>query len=285
MRKLDGKALAAKMKAEFEGKILHYGYYYNRKPCLAVVLVGDDPASQIYVRNKHNDCVSVGIKSLMYILAADTTEGELYGLIDRLNADPDIDGILVQLPLPPHLDPFAVTEHISPEKDVDGFSVASVGALTLGKPGFKPCTPAGIIRLLDEYEIDPCGKECVVVGRSNIVGKPMALMLTERGGTVTLCHSKTPDLAKHTLCADILVVAVGKAGLITGDMIKDGAVVVDVGINRTENGLCGDVDIASCVHKAGFITPVPGGVGPMTRAMLLDNTMTAYFRNMSHIQI
>lgn len=276
MTLLDGKALAAKLKFEYEREIAQFALSGKRKPCLAVVLVGNDPASQIYVRNKHNDCVSVGIKSLMYTLAADVSEEEINGLIDSLNADPEVDGILVQLPLPPHINAVSVTERISPTKDVDAFSALSVGATTLGRPGFKPCTPAGIMRLLDEYGIDPSGKECVVIGRSNIVGKPMALLLLGRGGTVTVCHSKTASLAAHTKNADILVVAAGKAGLVTGDMIKEGAVVIDVGMNRGENGLCGDVDYAACSEKAAYITPVPGGVGPMTRAMLLENTLIAY---------
>ena len=276
MIKLDGKALAAKMKDGFAAEIKEYTKNGGRCPCLAVVLVGEDPASQIYVRNKHNDCVSVGIKSLMYTLAADITQEELLGLIDSLNANDDVDGILVQLPLPKHLDEKAVTEHIRHDKDVDAFSAVNVGCITLGREGFKPCTPAGVMRLLEEYNIDITGKECVVVGRSNIVGKPMGLLLLSKGGTVTICHSRTEDLAFHTRRADILVVAVGKAGLVNGDMVKEGAVIVDVGMNRGENGLCGDVDYSSCAEKALYITPVPGGVGPMTRAMLLENTLTAY---------
>lgn len=276
MTKLDGKALAAKLKDGFAEEIKGFAEKGLRPPCLAVVLVGEDPASQIYVRSKNNDCLSVGIKSLVYTMAANTSEDELFGLIDSLNADDSVDGILVQLPLPAGLDERAVTERIRPDKDVDAFSAVNVGCITLGREGFKPCTPAGIMRLLAEYGIKAEGKECVVVGRSNIVGKPMGLLLLQDGGTVTTCHSKTADLASHTRRADILVVAVGKEKLINGDMVKDGAVIVDVGMNRGENGLCGDVDFESCAEKASYITPVPGGVGPMTRAMLLENTLTAY---------
>lgn len=273
---LDGKALAAKIKENIAQTTAALSTAGKRQPCLAVILVGEDPASQIYVRNKHNDCIATGIKSLMHTLPADVSQTELLALIDRLNADSDIDGILVQLPLPKHLNEKLVTERISHGKDVDAFSAYNVGQITLGVDGFKPCTPAGIMRLLAEYGIDPCGKECVVVGRSNIVGKPMALLLLGAGGTVTVCHTKTADLASHTRRADILVVAVGRAKLITGDMVKDGAVIIDVGMNRSDGMLCGDVDFASCAPKASYITPVPGGVGPMTRAMLLENTLTAY---------
>lgn len=273
---LDGKALAAKIKEQTLETTKTLAAEGKRQPCLAVVLVGEDPASQIYVRNKHNDCITTGIKSLMHTLSADTTEEELLALIDSLNADDSVDGILVQLPLPGHLNEQKVTERISGLKDVDAFSAYNVGQITLGRGGFKPCTPAGIMRLLEEYGIDPKGKECVVVGRSNIVGKPMALLLLAAGGTVTVCHTKTADLAFHTRRADIIVAAAGKADLITGDMVKEGAVIVDVGMNRKDGKLCGDVDFESCAPKASYITPVPGGVGPMTRAMLLENTLTAY---------
>ncbi|MBR6593671.1 MAG: bifunctional methylenetetrahydrofolate dehydrogenase/methenyltetrahydrofolate cyclohydrolase FolD [Clostridia bacterium] len=273
---LDGKALAAKIKEQTLETTKALAAEGKRQPCLAVVLVGEDPASQIYVRNKHNDCITTGIKSLMHTLPADTQEEELLALIDRLNGDDGVDGILVQLPLPKHLNEQRVTERISALKDVDAFSAYNVGLITLGRGGFKPCTPAGIMRLLEEYGIDPKGKECVVVGRSNIVGKPMALLLLAAGGTVTVCHTKTADLAFHTRRADIIVAAAGKADLINGDMVKEGAVIVDVGMNRKDGKLCGDVDFESCAPKASYITPVPGGVGPMTRAMLLDNTLTAY---------
>lgn len=273
---LDGKALAAKIKEQTAKTTAKLAAEGKRQPCLAVVLVGEDPASQIYVRNKHNDCVTTGIKSLMHTLPADTSEVDLLNLIDSLNADDTVDGILVQLPLPKHLDEKKITEHISASKDVDAFSAYNVGKITLGRGGFKPCTPAGIMRLLEEYGIEIAGKECVVVGRSNIVGKPMALLLLAAGGTVTVCHTKTADLAYHTLRADILIAAAGRADLIKDDMVKEGAVIVDVGMNRKDGKLCGDVDYEKCAAKASYITPVPGGVGPMTRAMLLENTITAY---------
>lgn len=273
---LDGKALAGKIRGEVAEKTAAYAAEGKRQPCLAVVLVGEDPASQIYVRNKHNDCVTTGIKSLMHTLPAETTEEELLSLIDGLNGDDSVDGILVQLPLPRHLNETKVTEYIRADKDVDAFSAYNVGKITLGRDGFKPCTPAGVMRLLEEYNIDISGKECVVVGRSNIVGKPMAQLLLAAGGTVTVCHTKTADLAFHTRRADIIVAAAGRAGLITGDMVKEGSVIVDVGMNRKDGVLCGDVDYAACAAKASYITPVPGGVGPMTRAMLLENTITAY---------
>ena len=276
---LDGKALAAKIKEETAKITAELASQGKRQPCLAVVLVGEDPASQIYVRNKHNDCITTGIKSLMHTLPADTSQEDLLTLIDKLNADDTVDGILVQLPLPKHLDEKKVTEHISAAKDVDAFSAYNVGKITLGRGGFKPCTPAGIMRLLEEYNVEILGKECVVVGRSNIVGKPMALLLLAAGGTVTVCHTKTADLAYHTRRADIIIAAAGKADLIKGDMVKDGAIIVDVGMNRKDGKLCGDVDFEACAPKASYITPVPGGVGPMTRAMLLENTITAYKNN------
>lgn len=273
---LNGKALAEKIRGQVASATAEFAAAGKRQPCLAVVLVGEDPASQIYVRNKHNDCVTTGIKSLMHTLPADTTQEELTALIDSLNADDSVDGILVQLPLPRHLNENAVTERIRADKDVDAFSAYNVGLITLGRDGFKPCTPAGVMRLLEEYNVDISGKECVVVGRSNIVGKPMAQLLLAAGGTVTVCHTKTADLAFHTRRADIIVAAAGRASLITGDMVKEGAVIVDVGMNRKDGILCGDVDYEACAAKASYITPVPGGVGPMTRAMLLENTITAY---------
>lgn len=269
---LDGKALAAKIKDEVRTQAA----LLPRKPGLAVVLVGNDPASRVYVTSKRKDCEACGFYSEEYALLESTTQEELLELVAELNGRPDIDGILVQLPLPSHLDEEAVLETIAPEKDVDGFHPVSAGNLLIGRPGFLPCTPAGVMELLDEYQIDPAGKRAVVVGRSNIVGKPMALLLLRRNATVTLCHSKTQELGELCRQADILVSAVGRRGLITGDMVKDGAAVVDVAMNRDEAGkLCGDVDFAAVSERAGWITPVPGGVGPMTRAMLMKNTILA----------
>lgn len=274
---LDGKAVAAKVKAEVKEKVDTLKAEGKRIPCLAVILVGEDPASAVYVRNKKKDCEEVGFVSLGYTLSAETTQQELIELIDKLNADSTVDGILCQLPVPKHIDSVAVLERIAPDKDVDCFHPVSAGKLFRGAPTFLPCTPAGVIRVLDEYNIPIAGKNCVVVGRSNIVGKPAAMMLLDRNGTVTVCHSKTKDLAAVTREADILVSAVGRADFINGDMVKEGAVVVDVGMNRNAEGkLCGDCDYQSCFEKASYITPVPGGVGPMTRAMLMENTMTAY---------
>lgn len=269
---LDGKALAEQVKEEVRGQAA----LLPRKPGLAVVLVGNDPASRVYVTSKRKDCEACGIYSEEYALLESTTQEDLLELVGELNRRADIDGILVQLPLPRRLSEAAVLEAISPEKDVDGFHPVSAGNLLIGRPGFLPCTPAGVMGLLDKYGIDPAGKRAVVVGRSNIVGKPMAMLLLRRDATVTLCHSRTPDLG--TLCrdADILVSAVGRSGLITGDMVKEGAAVVDVAMNRNEAGkLCGDVDFDEAAKRAGWMTPVPGGVGPMTRAMLMKNTLLA----------
>lgn len=269
---LDGKALAEQVKEEVRGQAA----LLPRKPGLAVVLVGNDPASRVYVTSKRKDCEACGIYSEEYALLESTTQEDLLELVGELNHRADIDGILVQLPLPRRLSEAAVLEAISPEKDVDGFHPVSAGNLLIGRPGFLPCTPAGVMGLLDKYGIDPAGKRAVVVGRSNIVGKPMAMLLLRRDATVTLCHSRTPDLG--TLCrdADILVSAVGRSGLITGDMVKEGAAVVDVAMNRNEAGkLCGDVDFDEAAKRAGWMTPVPGGVGPMTRAMLMKNTLLA----------
>ena len=274
---IDGKALAAKIKTNLSEEIAKKSAEGVRPPCLAVILVGDDPASAIYVRNKKKDCEEIGIKSLEFIFGSDITDDFLVSEIKRLNEDDSVDGILVQLPLPKGLDEKRVIAAISPEKDVDAFVSSNVGQIMLGTPVFLPCTPAGVMELLAEYGIDPAGKECVVVGRSNIVGKPMAMLLLAKNGTVTICHSRTKDLAETTRRADILVAAVGKSKLITADMVKNDAVVVDVGMNRDENGkLCGDVDFNSVSEKASFITPVPGGVGVMTRAMLMKNTCTAW---------
>lgn len=245
-------------------------------PGLAVILVGEDPASQVYVRNKKKACEEVGFVSEEYLLPANVPQAELMALIARLNGREEIDGILVQLPLPKGLDEKEVLLAIDPRKDVDAFHPTNVGKIMIGDFDFLPCTPAGVMKLLDAYGIDPAGKECVVVGRSNIVGKPQSMLLLHRHGTVTVCHSRTKDLAEVTRRADILVAAVGKAALITGDMIKPGAVVIDVGMNRNAEGkLCGDVDFASVSEKASFLTPVPGGVGPMTITMLMRNTLTA----------
>ncbi|MEG2852170.1 MAG: bifunctional methylenetetrahydrofolate dehydrogenase/methenyltetrahydrofolate cyclohydrolase FolD [Hydrogenoanaerobacterium sp.] len=272
---LDGKAVSAKVRQSIKTEVVALAKN-GIVPGLAVVIVGDDSASQVYVRNKEKACAEVGIYSEKYALPAQTTQDELLALVHRLNEDSKINGILVQLPLPKHLDENAVIEAISPMKDVDAFGAENVGRIMLGKYKFLPCTPAGVMELIAETGIDVCGKECVVVGRSNIVGKPMAMLLLHQNGTVTICHSRTKNLCELTRRADILVAAVGKAKFITGDMIKDGAVVIDVGMNRDENGkLCGDVDFASAEPKCSFITPVPGGVGPMTISMLLKNTVAA----------
>ena len=248
---------------------------------LAVVLVGEDPASHVYVRNKVRACERTGIHSEEIRLSADTTEQELLAVIDRLNHDDTIDGILVQLPLPKHLSSEIVIAAISPEKDVDGFHVVSAGSLLTGRTGFRPCTPYGVMKLLEEAECDPSGKHAVVIGRSNIVGKPQALMLLEKNATVTVVHSRTQDLASMTRQADILVAAVGRAKMVKADMVKPGAVVIDVGMNRDENGkLCGDVDYEAVREIASAITPVPGGVGPMTIAMLMTNTVEAVERRL-----
>ena len=245
-------------------------------PGLAVVLVGDNPASQVYVRNKVKACEDSGLHSVLERYPATLAEAELLGRIDALNRDPAIHGILVQLPLPAHIDAHKVIEAIAPEKDVDGFHVASAGALMVGQPGFWPCTPYGCIKMLESIGYDLRGKHAVVIGRSNIVGKPMALMLLQQNATVTVCHSATKDLKAMTLQADVVVAAVGKRHVLTADMVKPGAVVIDVGMNRDEQGkLCGDVDFEGVRQVAGYITPVPGGVGPMTITMLLVNTLEA----------
>jgi methylenetetrahydrofolate dehydrogenase (NADP+)/methenyltetrahydrofolate cyclohydrolase len=246
------------------------------KPGLAVVLVGDNPASQVYVRNKVKACEDAGLHSVLEKYPATMTEAELLARVDALNNDPSIHGILVQLPLPKHIDDHKVIEAISPLKDVDGFHVASAGALMVGEPGFKPCTPYGCMKMLESIGYDLRGKHAVVIGRSNIVGKPMAMMLLQSSATVTICHSATPDLAYHTRQADVVVAAVGKRNVLTADMVKPGAVVIDVGMNRDDEGkLCGDVDFAGVKEVASWITPVPGGVGPMTITMLLVNTIEA----------
>ena len=270
---IDGKALAQQVRDEVATRVTALKAR-GIQPALAVILVGDDPASQVYVKHKVADCESVGMRSILDRLPADTSEAALLARIRELNADASVHGILVQLPVPRHIDSNKVIATISPAKDVDCFHVASVGALVAGLPGFKPCTPHGCMRMLQAAGVDPRGKHAVVVGRSNIVGKPMAMLLLQAHATVTICHSATPDLAAVTRQADILVAAVGKRNMITADMVKPGAVVIDVGMNQNEHGkLCGDVDFAGVKEVAGWITPVPGGVGPMTRAMLLVNTL------------
>ena len=250
------------------------------QPCLAVILVGENPASQVYVRNKVKACEESGLRSILEHHPATLGEADLLARIDALNTDPDVHGILVQLPLPKHIDSHKVIEAIAAEKDVDGFHISNAGLLMTGQPLFRPCTPYGVMKMLENQGVALRGAEAVVVGASNIVGKPQAMLLLQAGATVTICNSKTVDLAAHTRRADVLVVAVGRANMITGDMIKPGAVVIDVGMNRLDNGkLAGDVEFASAVEVAGAITPVPGGVGPMTIAMLLVNTMEAAERS------
>ena len=269
---MDGKALAAKIKEEVRCK----AELLSKKPGLAVILVGDKPASRVYVNGKKKDCGECGFLSEEYALPQETTQEELLALIEQLNGREEIDGILVQLPLPKHLDEKQVLLAIRPDKDVDCFHPFNVGQMVIGEPGFKPCTPAGVMRMLEEYGIDPAGKRCVIVGRSNIVGKPQAMLMVQKNATVTICHTKTQDLKAECLNADILVAAAGRAGLITADMVKEGAVVVDVAMNRNEQGkLCGDVAYEECSVKSSYITPVPGGVGPLTRAMLMENTLLA----------
>lgn len=246
------------------------------EPCLAVIIVGDDPASRVYVNNKKKKCAAVGIKSLEFALPAQTTQRELLELIERLNQNSLVNGILCQLPLPEHIDEKAVIEAINPQKDVDCFCDVNVGKLWTGNAVFLPCTPAGVMEMLRQYNIEVSGKNCVIVGRSNIVGKPLAALMLQKNATVTVCHSKTRELASVCRSADILVAAVGRSKFITADMVRENAVVIDVGINRDENGkLCGDVDFDAVKDKASFITPVPGGCGPMTIAMLMQNTVKA----------
>lgn len=272
---LDGKALAAEIRSEVKTQVAALAEK-GVSTALAVILVGDDSASQVYVRNKIKACADTGIRSLEFRMPAETTQQQLLAKIAELNADESVDGILVQLPLPKQINADAVISAIDPAKDVDGFHVANAGALVTGKQGFVPCTPFGVMRLVEKSGVNPRGKSAVIVGRSNIVGKPMALLLLAADATVTVAHSCTPDLSAVTRNADILVAAVGRAKLIKADMVKPGAVVIDVGMNRDENGkLCGDVDFAEVKEIAGNITPVPGGVGPMTIAMLMQNTVLA----------
>lgn len=273
---IDGKKISQDVRNEIREKTLRLKKEKGIVPGLAVILVGDDPASQIYVRGKKNACEEVGFLSKEFRLPADTSEAKLLDIIDELNHDHEIHGLLVQLPVPDHIRTDAIIEAIDPRKDVDGFHPYNVGRLFSGNPYHRSCTPAGIIELLDRYEIELKGKEAVIVGRSNIVGKPLIMMLLERHATVTVCHTRTKDLSEVTKRAEILVAAAGSPGMITGDMIRAGAVVIDVGINRLDTGkLVGDVAFADACERASYITPVPGGVGPMTIAMLLRNTLGA----------
>lgn len=277
---IDGKLISSQIRDEIAENVKKL----KRKPGLAVIIVGEDPASQIYVRNKEKACEQVGFYSKTYRLNQEATTYELLNLINVLNFDDKIDGILVQLPLPKHIDEKAVIEAIKPEKDVDTFSEKNTGKIMIGTQTISPCTPSGIIELLKRYNIDICGKTCVVVGRSNIVGKPMVMLLLQENGTVTICHSKTENLKEITKTADILVVAIGKSKFITRDMIKNNAVIIDVGMNRDENGkLSGDVDFENVKDIVSYITPVPGGVGPMTITMLLKNTFMLSLKNQNSI--
>jgi methylenetetrahydrofolate dehydrogenase (NADP+) / methenyltetrahydrofolate cyclohydrolase len=272
---IDGKAVAAKVRERVRSEVAEYADAQGRAPGLATVLVGDDPASQIYVHNKHKASEEVGIRSFDHQLTVQTTEDELLGLIERLNADQAVDGILVQLPLPEQIDPDAVLATLDPRKDVDGLTPTNAGLLASGAPGLVPCTPAGVMELLRHEGVELEGAEAVVVGRSNLVGRPVASLLLGANATVTTCHSRTRDLAGVCRRADVLVAAVGSPRLLGADAIKPGATVIDVGMNRTDDGLVGDVDFEAAREVAGAITPVPGGVGPMTIAMLLVNTLAA----------
>lgn len=277
---IDGKMISGQVKDEVRDKTAAFTEKTGVNICLAVILVGEDPASQVYVRNKKKACEYVGFKSLSYELPATTSQDELLELINKLNADDTVHGILVQMPLPRHIDEKTVIDSISPKKDVDGFHPMNVGALCIGEPGFVSCTPAGVIQLLKRSNIEISGKECVIVGRSNIVGKPMALLMLRENATVTIAHSKTSNLKEVLQRADIVIAAIGKPKAITADCIKNGAVVIDVGINRNaETGkLCGDVDYENVAPKCSAITPVPGGVGPMTIAMLMVNCLESAMR-------
>lgn len=272
---IDGKIVSANVKQQVKlenQKLMDMGITTG----LAVVIVGDDPASRVYVNNKKKACEVVGFKSFEYALPQETTQSQLLELVQALNQDDNINGILVQLPLPKHIDETAIIKAISPDKDVDAFHPINVGKIMVGDYAFLPCTPAGVMELIKSTGVDLTGKDCVVIGRSNIVGKPMAMLLLHSNGTVTICHSKTKDLKSICLNADVIVASVGRPNFVTADMVKQGAIVIDVGINRMADGkLCGDVDFAEVSKKAGYITPVPGGVGPMTIAMLMKNTLTA----------
>ena len=273
---IDGKKVSKEIRETLKTETAEFIETTGVTPGLAVVLVGNDSASAVYVRNKHRACEEIGFYSEVHELPEDTKEDDLLALLDRLNGDPKIHGILVQLPLPKQIDAEKVIRKIKPEKDVDAFHPENVGRIMLGNYRFLPCTPAGVMALLDAYGIDPAGKDCVVIGRSNIVGKPQAFLLLERNATVTICHSRTADLSSHTKRADIVVVAIGKPRFLKAEMVKPGAVVIDVGINRLPDGkLCGDADFEPISAFASAITPVPGGVGPMTITMLMKNTLTA----------
>lgn len=275
-KRIDGKAISAQIRTEIKAKTEDFSKQYGYTPGLAVIIVGENPASMVYVRNKKKACEEVGFHSEVYELPEMTTQAELNALVDRLNCDTAIHGILVQLPLPKHLDETEVLLRIDPAKDVDAFHPYNVGKIMIGDYDFLPCTPAGVMALLERSGIDPAGKKCVVIGRSNIVGKPMAMLLLHANGTVTVCHSRTKDLAAVCREADILVVAIGRADFVGADMVKPGSVVIDVGMNRRADGkLTGDVDFDAVEPIASHITPVPGGVGPMTITMLLQNTLTA----------
>jgi len=277
---LDGKATALFIRQNLTVEVKRLTRLHGRPPHLAVVLAGDDPASQVYVRNKERACKETGITSSAHRVDAGISQDALEELVRRLVNDDAIDGVLVQAPLPRHLDLLAVQSLVDPDKDVDGFHPMNVGRLSIGLPGLAPCTPAGVMEILRHYNISCEGKKAVVIGRSNIVGKPMAMMLVAANATVAVCHSRTADLADECRTADILVAAIGRPRFVTQDMVKPGAVVVDVGINRTEHGLCGDVDFEAVKDAAKAITPVPGGIGPMTIAMLLSNTVAAFKRRM-----
>lgn len=273
---IDGKLVSTVLKEEIATEVASFKEKFGKAPGLAVIMVGNNPASAVYVRNKHKACAAVGMVSYEYNMPEETTEEELLEKIKELNESSEVNGILVQLPLPKHISEERIINSISPEKDVDAFHPMNTGRIFIGNYDFLPCTPAGVMELLKYYNVDISGKECVVLGRSNIVGKPMAHLLLGANGTVTVCHSRTKDLKEITKRADILVVAIGRANFVTEDMVKEGAVVVDVGINRLDDGkLCGDVEFAAVEKKASKITPVPGGVGPMTITVLLKNTLTA----------
>ena len=279
---ISGKELSQQIRSELAAETAEFKEKYGITPGLAVIIVGTNPASQVYVRNKHRSCIETGMHSVVHELAEETTAEQLLELVNKLNRDDSIHGILVQLPLPKHIDESLIINAISPEKDVDAFHPVNVGKLTLGEDGFLPCTPAGVIEMLKRSDISISGKSCVVIGRSNIVGKPAALLLLRENGTVTVCHSRTANLKEVCRNADILVAAIGKANFITADMVKPGAVVIDVGINRLDTGkLVGDVDFAEVEKIASAITPVPGGVGPMTITMLLKNTLESARRSVN----
>ena len=272
---IDGKTIAAGIREEVRVEVDRLKREKGITPALAVILVGDNPASRVYVKNKGKASSEAGIRSIEHILPQDAKEKEILSLISRLNNDPSVHGILVQLPLPAHIDEHSIVEAVSPQKDVDGFHPYNIGRLVTGRPTFEPCTPKGIMKLLDATGVPLSGKEAIVIGRSNIVGKPLALMLLKRDSTVTICHSKTENLPEKIHSSDIVIAAIGKAGFVKGEWIKQGAVVIDVGINRTDKGLVGDVEFREAGKRASYITPVPGGVGPITIAMLLSNTVEA----------